>query len=359
MFLKQVIYTSGKLLRPNELPSLYVASINSRASPDIPNAWRRAVESVAAHLDSDKVYVSVYQYADESGHRNELEQLRRNLELLGVQHSIVYANDENIKALNHTWTAQGLPVPTPATTYVHHMADMRNRVLRPMIELALQGIRFDRILFLENDSFSWQDVLELLSTRHGAFGAACALDLDASGSLCETIALRDAEGHGPLIWNFPYFRSKTSRDAAIVEEAIPVLSCWSGLVAFDAQPFYRNVVFRSIPDSLAEFNFRASERCLIHADNPYDSTEDRLGRSNPNTGVWVNPNVHVGCSSTLVPHTHTSLYGKIVGIWKNRLWRWCNSTIYTTWTAKRRLRSWEMKHPGLDEPGSYCLMNRA
>ena len=130
-------------------------------------------------------------------------------------------------------------------------------------------------------------------------------------------------------------------------------------VAFDAKPFYRSVVFRSIPDSLAEFNFKASERCLIHADNPYDSTEDRLGRSTPNTGVWVNPNVRLGCPSTLVPHTHTSLYSKIVGIWRNRLWRWCNSAVYTRWTAKRRFHNWGIKHPGLNEPGSYCLMNRA
>ena len=154
MFSKQVVHASMKLLRANELPSVYIASINSGASSDSPHAWRRAAESVAAHLDSDKVYVSVYQYAGESGHRVELEQLRRNLELLGVQHSIVFANDENITALNHTWIAQGLPAPTPATTYVQHMADMRNRVLRPMIELALQGIRFERILFVENDSFS-------------------------------------------------------------------------------------------------------------------------------------------------------------------------------------------------------------
>ena len=134
-----------------------------------------------------------------------------------------------------------------------------------------------------------------------------------------------------------------------------ILTC--STVAFDATPFYRNVVFRNIPDSLAEFNFKASERCLIHADNPYNATEDHLGRPIFNTGVWLNPNVRLGCSGTFAPPT--SLYKKIVGIWKNRLWRWCNSAVYTTWTAKRRLRSWGMKHPGLDEPGSYCLMNRA
>ena len=129
------------------------------------------------------------------------------------------------------------------------------------------------------------------------------------------------------------------------------------LVAFDAMPFYRNVVFRSIPDSLAEFNFEASDRCLIHADSPYNATEDRLGRTIFNTGVWVNPDVRLTCSSTFAPPT--SLFDRITGIWSNRLWRLCNSTVYTKWTAKRRLRSWAMKHPGLDEPGYYCLMNRA
>ncbi|MCJ1288050.1 hypothetical protein MMC26_007403 [Xylographa opegraphella] len=217
----------AQLLQDNELPSVFIASINAGAASDVPHAWRRAVESVAAHLASDKVHVSVYQVADEKGSRNELEQLQRDLDLLGVQHSITFANDENINAFNQTWTAQALSAPPPATAYVHHMAEMRNRVLRPMIELALQGTRFDRILFVESAPFS--DVRELLSTRHGAFGAACALDLDASGRLCETIALRDSEGHGPIVWKFPYFRSEASRNAAIAEEAIPVLSCWSGL----------------------------------------------------------------------------------------------------------------------------------
>ncbi|MCJ1321510.1 hypothetical protein MMC15_006855 [Xylographa vitiligo] len=154
---KQEFRAPGELLPDDRLPSVYIASINSGASSNVPQAWRRAIESVATHLASDKVYVSVYQYADESGTRDELDQLWRNLKLLGVQHSIVFANDENSDAFNHTWTAQGLPVPPPATTYVQHMVQMRNQVLRPMIELALQGIRFDRILFLESDSFSVED----------------------------------------------------------------------------------------------------------------------------------------------------------------------------------------------------------
>ena len=127
-------------------------------------------------------------------------------------------------------------------------------------------------------------------------------------------------------------------------------------VAFDAKPFYRSVVFRSIPDSLADFNFGASERCLIHADNPYDATEDRLGFWNPNLGVWVNPNIQLGCSS--LSTMYINLYSKIFGIWKNRLWRWCNSTLYTKWIVERRFRSWERKHPGLAEPGVKCLMDR-
>ena len=155
---KQETRAPAKPLEDDKLPSVYIASINSRASSGISSAWRRSLESVAAHLPSDKVYVSVYQYADESGPRNELDQLRRNLKLLGVQNSIDFANDENINALNRTWAAQGLSAPPPASTYVHHMAEMRNRVLRPMIELALQGIRFDRILFLESDAFSVNDL---------------------------------------------------------------------------------------------------------------------------------------------------------------------------------------------------------
>ena len=135
-------------------------------------------------------------------------------------------------------------------------------------------------------------------------------------------------------------------------------------VVFDAKPFYQSLnpaIFRGIPNTLAEQNLEASERCLIHFDNPYNTTEDRLGVWNPNSGIWINPHVRLGCSGKPPFTSDTSWpskYTKITGIWKNRLWRWCTLTFIRNWIIKRRVRSWESKFQGSREPGMSCLFDK-
>ncbi|MCJ1477363.1 hypothetical protein MMC13_006034 [Lambiella insularis] len=142
------------LLRPDDLPSVYIASINSKSPTADPKAWARAVEGVAAKIGSGRAYLSVYEHVTDIDHRDALDQLDKNLDMLSVQRSIVFAGDKAMDKFNATWTVQGLAVPVAPTRYVEQQARMRNMALRPMVDLALQGIRFDRILFLEDVVFS-------------------------------------------------------------------------------------------------------------------------------------------------------------------------------------------------------------
>lgn len=150
---RQAIHDPPKLLQPNDLPSVYIASINSKSPVADPKAWARAVEAIAANIGAERAYLSVYEHIIDSDHRDALDQLDRNLKMLSVQRSIVFAENKATDELNDTWTAQGLSVPVVPTRYVEYQANMRNMALRPMIDLALQGIRFDRILFLEDVVF--------------------------------------------------------------------------------------------------------------------------------------------------------------------------------------------------------------
>lgn len=153
---------------------------------------------------------------------------------------------------------------------------------------------------------------------------------------------------------FPYFRSKASRNAIISGQPVPVQSCWNGIVAFDAVPFYDpdRLTFRGIPDSLATEHVEASECCLIHADNPLTSTQ----------GVWLNPDVRVGYSPDAYTTVHSrsfwpSVGTRISGIWANRLWRWTTTTTLKATTINNRLGKWAKGNPDISEPGSYCLIN--
>lgn len=138
------------------------------------------------------------------------------------------------------------------------------------------------------------------------------------------------------------------------EHPVPVQSCWNGIVAFDAIPFYGpdSLQFRGIPDNLALQHVEASECCLIHAENPLTSTH----------GVWLNPEVRVGYSPEAYDQVHPSFFWpgtvqRIRGIWENRILRWFTTPTLKASTINGRLSKWAMGNPDISEPGTYCLIN--
>lgn len=131
------------------------------------------------------------------------------------------------------------------------------------------------------------DILDLLRTRGGKYAAACTLDFESPPAFYDTFALRDSCGYPALMHTWPFFRSGASTDAVIANEPDPVQSCWNGVLAMAAVPFYDSTSpfrFRGVPDTLAHHHIEGSECCIIHADN----------RLSQHQGVWINPNVRVG-----------------------------------------------------------------
>lgn len=137
---------------------------------------------------------------------------------------------------------------------------------------------------------------------------------------------------------------------------VPVQSCWNGIVAFDAAPFYSATTplsFRGIPDSLAALHLEGSECCLIHADNPLTSTR----------GVWLNPAVRVGYNPEAYDAVHPggavwpSVAESVVGVWKTRVRSWVTTTYLKRARIDSRLAKWRSVDPGRVERGVQCLIN--
>lgn len=202
---------------------------------------------------------------------------------------------------------------------------------------------------------------------------------------------------------FPYFTSRVSREALLSLQPIPVKSCWNGVAAFDASPFYSlespgdspsgsshqttRLQFRGVPDSLAVSHVEGSECCLIHADNH---------RLRAEKGVWINPNVRVTFNASTYPLVNPQgplpvsitsdenlmayVAGRRVregrnsmvwpsseemwkGRWKNRVVRW--GVGIASWSEnmviRRRVNSWISKGKKAgetrEEPGVECLVN--
>jgi len=155
---------------------------------------------------------------------------------------------------------------------------------------------------------------------------------------------------------WPYFRSRTSRKALKYGKPTLVTSCWNGVVAMNAEPFYQTprLAFRGVPDSLAQSHVEGSECCLIHADNPFTRKQ----------GVWLNPNVRVGYNDHAYrevnpegSNTWLSLLSIARGLWTNRLKRWCSSPWFKESVMRRRIDQWAKSHPDSHEVGSVCLIN--
>ena len=125
------------------------------------------------------------------------------------------------------------------------------------------------------------------------------------------------------------------------------------LVAMDATPYYaatHPLRFRGVPDSLADHHIEGSECCLIHADNALSPTK----------GVWLNPKVRVGYSTTAYNAvSQPALYPSSIvwALWENRLRRWFTTTWFEKSVVTRRLAAWRAEDKGNEEPGTACLVN--
>lgn len=170
------------------------------------------------------------------------------------------------------------------------VVEARNKALEPLGELAEEGINFDIVLWIdEGVAFRPQDVTALLNTNNGEFAAACTMPVSNSPDI---LALRDNQGHRPASPSWPWFYSPKSRAAALEWSSIPVFSCWGGIVALDAAPFYTEPLlrFRTIDGSLEKHRLGADERCFFHANNFLAAEK----------GVWINPNIQVAPDNNLV-----------------------------------------------------------
>lgn len=184
----------------------------------------------------------------------------------------------------------------------------------------------------------------------------------------DTFALRDDLGLKTASLHWPWFQSPRARESAWRGEPIRVSSCWNGIVAFDAAPFYGDnqttqppLRFRGIDDSLADLHLEGSECCLIHADN-YLAAE---------RGVWLNPSVRVGYDVAAYRAVRRSAgsgrfpgpFWAVVGAWVNRVNRWHFSLQVSleARTVQGRLERWAAETPRGEfpryEPGQACLIN--
>lgn len=232
---------------------IYIASIHWNNEKILRHPWNKRVVDLVKTFGTDNVFVSVYESGSYDGSKEALLELDDSLDGIGAARNITldgWTHADEI-ALAHPETEEGW-IRTPRERVerrrIPYLAELRNRSLQPLRDMAQRGIHFDYVLFLNDVVFHvgfWHsvvarseftdmahqvdDVLTLLNTNDGNYAAACSMDFKKPPYFYDTFALRDADGHEHASQTWPYFRSSTSRDAVKQGRPAPVSSCWNGM----------------------------------------------------------------------------------------------------------------------------------
>ncbi|SPO04811.1 uncharacterized protein DNG_07496 [Cephalotrichum gorgonifer] len=309
-------------------------------------AWGRAVVDLITVLGEDNVFLSIYE--NDSG--EDGQRALRELEARVRSRKSIVADMEPVRYEEYPHVT--MPGGERVLKRLAYLTEVRNRAFKPIDRFRPPSgngtdssngggedavMEFDKVLFLSDALFDPIDAANLLfSTNADESGrarylSACAVDYNQNPLLFyDLYAQRDSEGYSNGVPLFPYFPaegSAESRRAMLSEtDAVPVKSCWGGMVAAQAAHFqnleeeiphpdwYRpahHVVDPESPRNASapvrfryepEVFFDACECCLLQA----DLRTVAEGSSDPHaeTGVFVNPYVRVAYSErvlSLVP----------------------------------------------------------
>lgn len=268
--------------------------------------WGDSVLELIDLLGEDNVFLSIYE--NDSGRDGETA-LQDLADRATCQKSIVFEQHLDLAGL----PTVAVPGGSRRIKRIEYLAEVRNRALKPLDDQP--GVRYDKLLYLNDVAFNPVDALQLLFSTNATddgvsqYRAACAVDFINPFKFYDTYATRDLQGFGVGVPFFPWFTSagqgQSRQDVLAQKDAVRVRSCWGGMVAFDARFFQRDTDL-SVMDvqpqlsgedkSPARFRashdtfWEASECCLIHADiqKPQPDPEKIT-----DTGIYINPYVRV------------------------------------------------------------------
>ncbi|KAF1847465.1 glycosyltransferase family 69 protein [Cucurbitaria berberidis CBS 394.84] len=278
-------------------------------------AWGRAVLQLVDLLGPENVHLSIYEDNTDAETKLSLTKFRHE----ATCNATIVFEQLDLASLPR------ITLPTGETRLkrIAFLAEVRNRALAPIDS---NGVRFDRVLYLNDVIFDPVEATQLLfatnidSNGRANYAAACAVDFIMPFKFYDRFATRDLDGHSTGLPFFPWFTSAgtgTSRSEVIAgKDAVRVRSCWGGMTAFEARWFQdqasvgrgpatgsTNTHHGSLNPQVSPLRFRydtdtfweSSECCLINADLQYR----RSGQGMPaDSGIYLNPFVRVAYDET-------------------------------------------------------------
>lgn len=145
----------------HHLNSVYIASVQYNSDVILKSHWIPSLLQLVKGLQAANltVYVSIYESGSEDGTKDTLSNLAASLKTLSIDHTVQLDTETHAaaieKSLSSTSTSGWL-----RTQYgkelrrIVFLADIRNRALEPLRALNQAGIRFDKVLYLNDVVYS-------------------------------------------------------------------------------------------------------------------------------------------------------------------------------------------------------------
>ena len=147
---------------------MFIASTHWNNEASLRGFWNQAVLDLVEHLGPDNVYISIYESGSWDDSKNALRQLDHDLERLGVQRTIVLKDTTHADEISKPPSEEGW-IDTPRgmkeLRRIPYLAHLRNLSLKPLMEMALNGVKYDKVLFLNDVAFTVGAPLLILVRR--------------------------------------------------------------------------------------------------------------------------------------------------------------------------------------------------
>lgn len=136
---------------------IFVASTHWNNEIILRSHWNKAVLDLANDIGPENLFVSIYESGSWDDSKGALRELDAELERFGIQSKIVLDQSTHVDEMAKPPAKSGW-IETPRgrkeLRRIPYLSGLRNLALEPLAELALNGDKFDKILFLNDVIFT-------------------------------------------------------------------------------------------------------------------------------------------------------------------------------------------------------------
>ena len=144
---------------------IFIASIHWNNEQILRSNWNLAILELVEYFGPDNVYVSVYESGSWDASKDALRELDRDLESVRVRRTITLSDTTHKDEIQKPFAPGWIDTPRGRKELrrIPYLSNLRNLALKPLLELAAEDVKFDKVLFLNDVVFKVQHTLEPIS----------------------------------------------------------------------------------------------------------------------------------------------------------------------------------------------------